>query len=153
MKNLKKLRSFFKNKKVLITGGTGLFGSNLAHALVSFGSKVTLLDAFLPLYGGKVLNIKDIKRSIELIKGDIRNDKLIHKLVEGKDVIFSFAAQADYLKSNEMPFKDLDINARGQLLLLRTCLKLNRKARIFFPSSRLVYGKIKKNAKSCGLQQ
>jgi len=145
MEDFGKISPFFKNKKVLITGGAGMLGSNLANKLVSVGSKVTLLDAFLPLYGGRLFNIKEIKNLVVLKKGDILDEKLIQKLVKGKDLIFSFAAQADYLKSNEMPFRDLDINARGQLMLLRACLRHNKKAKIFFSSSRLIYGRIISN--------
>ena len=139
---MKKIDTLFRNKKVLITGGMGMFGSNLAQRLVRLGSKVTLLDALLPQYGGNEFNIKNIKRSARFVKGNILNEKLIDKLVKGKDFIFSFAAQADYLKSNEIPVADLDINAKGQLLLLKACLEYNKGARIIFPSSRLVYGKV-----------
>jgi len=145
MRDSENKKKFFKNKKILITGGTGMLGSNLAHKLVSLGSKVTLLDAFLPLYGGKMFNIRDIEDSIELVGGNILDEKLVCKLVKNKDIIFSFAAQADYLKSNEMPIEDLSINTKGQLILLRTCLKHNKKARLLFSSSRLVYGKIRQN--------
>jgi len=138
-----KNKTFFKNKKVLITGGLGMFGSSLAQRLVSLGSKVTLLDAVLPLYGGAMFNIKDIRRSVKFVKGNILDEKLMRKIIKDKDIIFSFAAQADYLKSNEMPIEDLDINAKGQLILLKSCLEHNKHARIFFPSSRLVYGKVK----------
>lgn len=139
---MKTVEAFFKNKKILITGGAGMFGSNLADRLVRLGSRVTLLDALLPLYGGSPFNVSGIRKSIKFVKGNILDETLMEKLVRDKDLIFSFAAQADYLNSNKMPIADLDINAKGQLILLRSCLAHNKDAKIFFPSSRLVYGKV-----------
>lgn len=143
MDSPKKIRMFFKDKNILITGGAGMLGSNLAYKLVSMGSRVTILDALLPLYGGDRFNIAGIRKPNRFVKGNILDRKLIERLVKGKDIIFSLAAQADYLKSNEMPLEDLDINTKAQLILLNACLMHNKRAKILFPSSRLVYGKIK----------
>ena len=52
----------FSGKNVLITGGLGFIGSNLATKLVSLGAKVTILDALLEPYGGNTFNIKDIEK-------------------------------------------------------------------------------------------
>jgi len=57
---------FYKDKKVLITGGLGFLGSNLAISLVNLGAKVTLFDAMLPLYGGNFFNIEEIRDKIEV---------------------------------------------------------------------------------------
>lgn len=127
---------------VLITGGAGFLGSNLVHALVARGDKVTVLDAMLPLYGGNEFNVSEIREKIEFVKGDIRDKALVDKLVQGKNLIFNFAAQVSYLDSKDQPFLDLDINGKGHLNILEAMREHNPKAKILFSSSRLAYGKI-----------
>lgn len=127
---------------VLITGGAGFIGSNLAHALAARGDKVTVLDAMLPLYGGNEFNLEGIRDQIEFVKGDIRDKELVDKLVSGKDLIFNFAAQVSYIDSKDQPFLDLDINGKGHLNVLEAAREHSPKAKILFSSSRLVYGKV-----------
>src|SRR3546814_18749402 len=56
--------SEFLSKRVLITGGLGFIGSNLARRLVGLGADVTLVDSLIPQYGGNFQNIADIRDSI-----------------------------------------------------------------------------------------
>ena len=135
----------YKGKKVLITGGLGFIGSNLAHLLVTHGAEVTILDNLAPLYGGNRFNIEDIADKVEVVIGDIRDKTLVDKLVPGKDIIFDFAAQVSPIDSSAMPFEDLDINCRGHLNVLEACRTLNPGVKILFSSSRLALGKIVEN--------
>src|SRR3989338_9697679 len=107
------MHSFFREKKILITGGAGFIGSSLAQALVPLGAKVTILDAMLPLYGGNLFNLQGIREQVEFIEGDIRNQALVEKLVKDKEIIYNFAAQVSYIDSKDQPFLDLDINGKG----------------------------------------
>lgn len=132
----------FKNKKILITGGAGFIGSSLAKELVNHGAQVTILDTMLPLYGGNLFNLEEIKNDIEFIKGDIRDENLVKILVEGKDIIYNFAAQVSHLDSKDQPLLDLDINGRGHLIVLEAVRKYAPQVKILFSSSRMVYGKI-----------
>lgn len=132
----------FSGANVLITGGLGFIGSNLACALVDLKANVTILDALLPPYGGNRFNIADIESNLELVDGDIRDEALIQKLVVGKKYIFNLAGQVSYLDSKDNPLKDLDFNGRGNLTILEALRQKNPSARILFSSSRLVYGKI-----------
>lgn len=134
----------YKGKEVLITGGLGFIGSNLAIKLVELGAKVTILDNLAPLYGGNQFNILPIKDKVNLEIGDIRDKELIDKLIPGKDFIFDFAAQVSYVDSPDIPFEDLDINCKGHLNILESCKDSNKQAKIVFSSSRLVLGNIKK---------
>jgi len=138
----KKIRTRLPRQRVLITGGLGFIGSNLAHALVAAGAKVTILDALLPQYGGNHINLAGIQDKVELVNGDIRDEKLMNKLVKKKDYIFHLAGQVSYLDSGEQPFTDLEFNGRANLILLEAIKKHAPKARVLFSSSRLVYGKI-----------
>lgn len=141
--NMINLKEHYFNKKVLITGGLGFIGSNIAHKLVEFNSKVTILDAQFALYGGNKSNLRGIENKVEFITGDIRNFRLMEKLIEDKDIIFNLGAQVSYIDSIDIPFEDMDINCKGSLIVLDSCRHRNPKARIVFPSSRMVLGKIK----------
>lgn len=129
-------------RRVLITGGAGFIGSNIAHALARRGDKVTVLDMMLPLYGGNLFNLSGIQDEVEFVRGDIRDAELVSSLVEGKDVVFNLAAQVSYIDSKEEPFLDLDINGAGHLTVLEAVRKRAPEAKVLFSSSRLVYGKI-----------
>lgn len=142
MNKEKNILGEYKNKKILITGGAGFIGSSLAKELADHGAKVTIVDAMLPLYGGNLFNLEEIKNDIEFIKGDIRNEKLMEELVKEKNIIYNFAAQVSHLDSKDLPLLDLDINGRGHLIVLEAVKKRAPQARILFPSSRMVYGKI-----------
>lgn len=128
--------------KVLITGGAGFIGSNVAQALTERGNEVTVLDAMLPLYGGNEFNLEGIRDRLEFVKGDVREKELVDRLVQDKDLILHFAAQVSYIDSKDQPFLDLDINGRGTLNVLEAMREFNPKAKMLFSSSRLVYGKI-----------
>lgn len=128
---------------MLITGGLGFIGSNLAQALVNLRAKVFIIDSLLPAGGGNFFNIKDIKNKVILKVADIREKKIINKLVRGQDFIFNLAAQVGHLESMEDPLTDLDINSRGQLVILEACRHFNPKVKIIFTSTRQIYGKPK----------
>jgi len=137
--------SFFRDARVLITGGAGMIGSTLAHLLAEQGAEVTVVDAMLPAYGGNRFNLKDILDKIVFVKGDIRNLERVKEWVDGADYVFSLAAQVSYVDSNHDPLLDLDINCRGHVNLLLALSQINRRAKVVFTSSRFVYGAIDYN--------
>ena len=135
-------RAYYQGKKVLITGGLGFLGSNLARALVSEGARVTLLDALLPQYGGNPFNVQGIEDRVRVIQGDIRDPHILSDEVPDTDVVFNLAAQVSYVDSMTEPFLDVDINCVGHVHVLEAVRKLAPDAKVCFASSRLVYGKI-----------
>ena len=138
------MKNYYSNKNILITGGLGFIGSSLAHKLVAYGANVTILDNFNPLYGGNLYNIREIQEKVNLVINDVRNSEIVLTLVEKTDIIFHLAAQVSYIDSLNIPFEDLDINARSTMNILELCRKYNPKAKIIFSSSRMVYGKVEK---------
>ena len=134
---------YYKNKSVLITGGLGLIGSSVANKLSQFGAKVTIIDNLDPLYGGNMFNISETKNEIELFIDDIRNKKLMTRLINKNEILFNFAAQVSYVDSNLDPQTDLDLNCKAQLTILEICRKENPDIKIMFSGSRMEYGKIK----------
>lgn len=135
-------REYYRNRRVLITGGMGFIGSNIAHALVPLGAQVTVLDAQLPQYGANPFNLHRIAESITVVFGDIRDTNTLTALLPGTDVVFNLAAQVSYIDSGKEPFLDVDINCVGHLRVLEAICRFAPEAKVCFSSSRLVYGKI-----------
>lgn len=133
--------TYFKNKKILITGGLGFTGSNLAHRLVELNAEVTLLDCLLEAHGGNLFNVDDIQTKVRIVQGDIRDEKIVNECVQGQDILFNIAAQTSHTDSIQHPHLDVDINNKGQINLLEACRKLNSNIRVVYCSTRAVYGK------------
>jgi len=131
----------YKNKKVLITGGLGFIGSNLARRLVNLGAKVTIIDSLIWAYGGNIFNIEDIKDKIKINIGDIRDRYSINHLVKEQDFLFNMAGQVSHIDSMNDPFTDLEINVTSQVSILESCRLNNPEIKIIYPSSRQIYGK------------
>jgi len=133
--------SFYQNRKVLITGGIGFIGSNLARALFHQGAQVTLVDSLIPQYGGNLFNINDIRDKVEVNICDVRDSHAMKHLVQGKDFLFNLAGQTSHMDSMIDPQADLDINASAQLSILEACRNNNPEIKIIFASTRQLYGK------------
>lgn len=133
--------SHFTGRRVLITGGLGFIGSNLARRLVAHGVAVTLVDSLVPAYGGNLFNIADFKDRVQVNISDVRDDHSMRFLVQGQDYLFNLAGQTSHLDSMQDPFTDLEINCRAQLSILETCRKYNPDIRIVFASTRQLYGR------------
>ncbi|MBT6439081.1 MAG: NAD-dependent epimerase/dehydratase family protein [Flavobacteriales bacterium] len=135
------MSSNFKNRKVLILGGMGFIGSNIAIRLVNEGAKVTIVDSMLPEYGGNLKNIEVIRDQVKINYSDIRDTYSMDHIVRGVDVIYSMAGQTSHIESMTDPMTDLDINARSQLSILESCRKHNPSVKILYASTRQLYGK------------
>jgi nucleoside-diphosphate-sugar epimerase len=128
-------------KKILITGGLGFIGSNLARRLVHFDNTVTVVDSLIPEYGGNLRNLHDLRDKIVVNLSDVRDPFSINELIKDQDYLFNLAGQTSHLDSMNDPFTDLDINAKSQLSILEACRKNNPNIRIVFASTRQIYGK------------
>ena len=102
------MKNNFEGKNVLITGGLGFIGSNLAHRLVDLDANVSIVDALIPGMGGNVFNVKEIEDKIEINIGDLRDESITQNVVKGKDYIFNLAAQLSHTNSMSNPLTDLD---------------------------------------------
>jgi UDP-glucose 4-epimerase len=131
----------FGGRKVLITGGLGFIGSNLARALVSAGADVTLVDSLVPEYGGNLHNIAGIEDLLRVNVSDVRDEFSLRHLVRDQDLIFNLAGQTSHLDSMLDPFTDLEINCRAQLSILEACRLGNPEVKIIFASTRQIYGR------------
>jgi len=135
------LHKDFINKNIIISGGLGFIGSNLAIKLVGFGANVTVVDSLVPEYGGNLWNVEPVKNKIKIHIADVRNEKIMRRLIQGQDFFFNLAGQTSHLDSMKNPFVDLEINAKAQLSILEECRKFNPAIKIVFASTRQIYGK------------
>jgi UDP-glucose 4-epimerase len=131
----------FLNSNVLITGGLGFIGSNLARKLLSLGAHVTLVDSLIPTYGGNLFNIADFRGKVNVNVCDVRDPFAMAYLIQDKDYLFNLAGQTSHMDSMSDPQTDLDINATAQLSILEACRKTNPNIKIVFASTRQIYGK------------
>lgn len=135
------LQQTFSQSKVLITGGLGFIGSNLARRLVGMGADVTLVDSLIPEYGGNPFNVHDIRERVRINVCDVRDPFAMSYLIRDKHFLFNLAGQTSHLDSMTDPHSDLAINAAAQLTLLEACRKVNPSLRLVFASTRQIYGK------------
>lgn len=133
--------SEFEGKKVLITGGLGFIGSNLARRLVNLGADVYIIDSLIPEFGGNIFNVADIRDRVTVNVSDVRDEHSLKYLIQGKDYLFNLAGQTSHLDSMKDPYTDLEINCRSQLSILEACRHYNPDVRVVFTSTRQLYGK------------
>jgi UDP-glucose 4-epimerase len=131
----------FEGRRILITGGLGFIGSNLARTLVELGARVTLVDSLVPEYGGNLFNIEDIRDRVRVNISDVRDEYSISYLVQDQEFLFNLAGQTSHADSMLDPYTDLDINCRAQLSILEACRKHNPGIKIVFASTRQIYGR------------
>jgi UDP-glucose 4-epimerase len=134
-------KDFYRGRRVMLTGGLGFIGSNLARQLVALGADVLLVDSLIPEYGGNLFNIAGIESQLRVNIADIRQRTTMNYLVQDREVIFNLAGQVSHIDSMLDPYTDLEINCRSQLTLLEACRRNNPGAKVVFAGTRQVYGK------------
>ena len=132
---------FYRGTRVVVTGGVGFIGSNLALRLVELGAEVMLIDSMLPAYGATLDNIAPVRDRLQLNFSDVRDRHSLNYLVQNREVIFSLAGQISHSESMRDPMTDLEINCRSQLSLLECCRHYNPDVRVVFASTRQLYGR------------
>ena len=132
----------YRGRSVLVTGGLGFIGSNLAHRLVEIGDvEVTLIDSMEKEQGGNLFNVDDIKDRVSIHIANLQDPSIVSHLVAGVDYVFNLAGNVSHLDSMSVPLRDLELNCAAQLSLLEACRSFNPHVRIVFTSTRQVYGK------------
>jgi UDP-glucose 4-epimerase len=135
------VEEFYKDRPVMITGGLGFIGSNLAHRLASLGADVLLVDSLIPDYGGNLFNIAGIEDRVRVNVADVRQASTMNYLVQGRSIIFNLAGQVSHIDSIRDPHTDLEINCTSQLTLLEACRRHNPHCKVIYASTRQIYGK------------
>ena len=122
--------------RVFITGGAGFIGSHLCDALVAEGKQVTILDN---LSTGSKKNIAHLEGKINVIQGDIRDQKLVESLVEGSDLVLHMAAALGVDNILENPIESISTNFYGSEMVLNAATKYDK--RLIIASTSEIYGK------------
>ena len=134
-------RDFYRGRRVMVTGGLGFIGSNLARQLVDLGADVLLVDSLIPEYGGNLFNIAGIEDRLRVNVADVRQASTMSFLVRDREIIFNLAGQVSHIDSMKDPQTDLEINCRSQLTLLEACRQYNPATKVVYAGTRQIYGK------------
>jgi UDP-glucose 4-epimerase len=132
---------FYRGRRVMITGGAGFIGSNLAWRLADLGADVLVVDSLIPDYGGNLFNLHGLEDRVTLNIADVRQASTMNYLVRDREVIFNLAGQVSHIDSMRDPQTDLDINCRSQLTLLEACRANNPRAKVVYAGTRQIYGR------------
>src|SRR3989338_9189007 len=122
--------------RILVTGGTGFIGSNIAEALVEKGHEVTVLDNFLL---GKMENVRKISDKIEVVNGDIRDFELLKNITKGCDVILNQAAASSSPMFKQDLRNAVSVNVDGFVNILNAA-RANDVKKIVYASTSSIYG-------------
>ncbi len=134
-------RDFYRGRRVMITGGLGFIGSNLARHLVALGADVLIVDSLIPDYGGNLFNLDGLESQLRVNFADVRQASTMNHLVKGREIIFNLAGQVSHIDSMLDPETDLAINCSSQLTLLEACRHHNPGAKVVYASTRQIYGR------------
>lgn len=128
----------FNGSRVLVIGGLGFIGVNLTAQLNKAGAKITILTRDRRSHAEQVAEFERV--GIAIHEGDIRDREAVARAVSGQQVVFNLSGQSGAVRSMEDPWGDLDVNCRGNLVLLEALREHNRDAKVVFAGSRLQYG-------------
>ena len=134
------LENSYRRKRVLVTGGLGFIGSNLALTLLKLGADVTVVDALVPGCGGNLSNLGEHVSDIRTVIADIADPAQVPDCLAGVDVVFNLAAEIAHSASPHDSGRDLSLNVHSQLRFLDHCVQRAQGVRVVFTSTRQVYG-------------
>jgi UDP-glucose 4-epimerase len=129
----------FEDESVLITGGLGFVGSNLARQMLEEGADVTLLDR---VREEKLRTVEDVRDDVEIVDGDVRDADLVDEHVSGADVVYHLAAKSSRPAANREPRKNLQINCGGPLNVLEAAAGCETPPRVVYSSSLATLGNV-----------
>src|SRR5579883_2646359 len=129
----------YRHRKVLVTGGLGFIGSNVAVRLAEAGAQVTVVDSSVPGCGANSYNLAQAP-GVRVIHADIRDSGALAGELLGVDFVFNLAGEISHVHSMQNPSRDADLNATAQLHFLEECSRQAPGRRIVYASTRQIYG-------------
>lgn len=133
----------FQGGRILITGGLGFIGSNLALTCVSLGGTVTIIDCLDPNSGGNPYNIAPIRHQVRVIHGNMLDLATLAEHVAANDIVFNCAASTSHAFSMREPWADLEVNARGTINLLEAIRRWNPTVRLIHVGTTTQLGRLR----------
>jgi len=130
----------YAGKRVLVTGGLGFIGSNLAVRLAQDGAQVTVIDSSVPGCGANPFNVAFSSPKIDVINDDIGALLAYKSAISGTDVVFNMAGEISHINSMRNPVRDLELNTTSQLRFLLALREICPGVRVVYASTRQVYG-------------
>ncbi len=134
------LKSAYAGRQVLVTGGLGFLGSNLALALDTAGAQVTVLDSLADGCGGNPRNLADVGNNVRVVVADIACAEAAADCLRGCDVVFNLASEIAHTPQLGPAARDLALNVTSQLAFLTHCVEHAPGVRVVYTSTRQVYG-------------
>lgn len=127
---------------VLVTGGAGFIGANVAHRLLSLGEDVRILDNLSRPGVDRNVDwlLDNHAKKFELVVGDVRDAAMVEQAVEGVHHVFHFAAQVAVTTSLLDPLLDFAVNGLGTLNVLEAVRRSRRPPTLLYTSTKKVYG-------------
>lgn len=119
-----------RGERILITGGLGFVGSNLAHKCLELGAEVTIYDCLDPRSGGNIHNVDDIRDDVRIMVNDTRNFEGICSVILNQDILFNCAAYTSHPNSMREPLIDIDVNCKGVINVLEAARRFNAELKI-----------------------
>ena len=132
--------SEFQNRKVLVTGGLGFIGSNLALRLVRAGARVVIVDSEVAGCGANRYNIAAAQGDVRVISADIGDADALAGEIRGCAAVFNLAGEISHIESMRNPGRDAALNAMSQLRFLEECARQEPGIRVVYASTRQIYG-------------
>ncbi|NVM57811.1 MAG: NAD-dependent epimerase/dehydratase family protein [Desulfobacterales bacterium] len=133
---------FYAKKNVLITGGLGFLGSNLAIRLVGLGASVTLYDGLIADLGANFFNIEPIKEKVRVVIANIGDRSAMDQYVRHQEIVFNLGMHSCHLDSMENPVFDIQTNVVPQINFLESLRHNNPEARVVYVGTRAQYGRV-----------
>lgn len=120
----------FYGKRVLITGGLGFIGSNIAQVCLDLGAEVTIYDCLDPQTGGNMENTNGFKNDLRIEINDLQNFEAVSSVIVDQDIIFNCAAYTSHPNSMKEPLINIDVNCKGTINLLEAARRFNKRVKI-----------------------
>lgn len=131
-----------RGKNVLITGGLGFIGSNIARRCVELGASVTIYDVLDPRSGGNMYNVRTFEKDAQIVLNDIRAFEGVSAVIRGQDLLFNCAAYTSHPNSMKEPLIDIDVNCKGVINVLEAVRRFNRDCKVIHVGTSTQIGKM-----------